>query len=39
MENNSIMKPIITYKSWRKRSSGRPLKRWHETVTGQMANT
>jgi hypothetical protein len=37
--NSRIPEQIIACKLGRKRSLGRPLKRWHKTVTCQWANT
>jgi hypothetical protein len=34
MKNNRIPKQIIVYKAREKKSLGRPMKRWHNTLSG-----
>jgi hypothetical protein len=37
MDSNRIPKTLLNYRPHGKRSLGRPLKRWSETVTGHLA--
>jgi hypothetical protein len=37
MDSNRIPNNLLNYRPYRKRSLGRPLKRWSETITGHLA--